>query len=469
MKHFGLVACVTGLALIAAIAWPAASNDKRLQGSWREKAKDGWIRVHLEGTPEEIGYQHGYLLASEIAEMQRVVSFELTSDSKKDYDFFRTAAETVLWPRIEPEYRAELQGIAEGVRAQGGKLDVYDIVVINAMMELTPYYTNWYNAKQHITDAPKPPTPEHCSAFVATGAYTKDGRIVIGHNNWTGYIDGSRWNIVFDIVPKHGYRILMDGLPGLIHSGDDFGVNSAGLAITETTISRFNGFDPNGVAEFVRARKAMQYAASIDEFTRIMRDGNNGGYANNWLVADTRTNEVASLELGLKNVALRRTKNGYFVGANFPVNEKLTREETNFDVTNMSESPNARRVRATELVEGAKGKIDVAFAKRYLSDHYDSYAKQEDPNERTLCGHIDLSPRGVPAWQPPYGAAGTVQAKAADWSLATSMAFEASFGHPCGRGFNAADYLAAHPEFAGMKELLRDLDSYSWTRVSVAR
>jgi len=28
-----------------------------------------------------------------------------------------------------------------------------------------------------------------------------------------------------------------------------------------------------------------------------MKDGNNGGYANNWLVADTRNNEIASLEL----------------------------------------------------------------------------------------------------------------------------------------------------------------------------
>ena len=50
-----------------------------------------------------------------------------------------------------------------------------------------------------------------------------------------------------------------------------------------------------------------------------MKDGNNGGYANNWLVADRKTNEIASLELGLKNVTLQRTKDGYFVGSNFPI------------------------------------------------------------------------------------------------------------------------------------------------------
>ena len=48
----------------------------------------------------------------------------------------------------------------------------------------------------------------------------------MGHNAWTDYIVGSRWNIVFDIVPAKGHRIIMDGLPGIIVSDDDFGVNS---------------------------------------------------------------------------------------------------------------------------------------------------------------------------------------------------------------------------------------------------
>jgi len=104
--------------------------------------------------------------------------------------------------------------------------------------------------------------------------------------------------VIFEITPAQGNRIIMDGMPGLIHSGDDFGINSAGMMITETTISGFSGFDPAGVPEFVRARKAMQYSNSIDDFARIMKEGNSGGYANNWLVADRKTNEVASLSSG---------------------------------------------------------------------------------------------------------------------------------------------------------------------------
>ena len=141
----------------------------------------------------------------------------------------------------------------------------------------------------------------HCSAFVATGSWTKDHQIVMAHNNWTTYVEGSRWKIIFDIVPQSGYRILMDGFPGMIASDDDFGVNSDGMMITETTITDFHGWDPNGKPEFVRARKAMQYATSIDDFVKIMLDGNNGGYANDWLLGDRKTGEIARFELGLKH------------------------------------------------------------------------------------------------------------------------------------------------------------------------
>src|SRR6185369_9815815 len=176
------------------------------------------------------------------------------------------------------------------------------------------------------------------------------------------------WNMVFDIAPLSGHRMLMDGFPGVIHSADDFGVNSAGIMITETTITRFHGWNPDGIPEFVRARKAMQYSSSIDEFAKWMSEDNNGGYANTWLVADRNTNEVASLELGLKNVTLRRTKDGYFVGSNFPVNEKLLTDETEFDAKDLGASANARHVRWEQLMEQNKGKIDVAAGQRFLAD-----------------------------------------------------------------------------------------------------
>jgi hypothetical protein len=373
-----------------------------------------------------------------------------------------------MWPHIEQEYREELQGITEGAKAAGATLDLWDVVALNAAEEWT-YYVEQYDKQHGIKSSASLVAPEHCSAFVATGSYTSDGKIVIAHNNWTNYLDGERWTIIFDIVPSRGQRVLMDGFPGAIHSADDFGVNSAGIIITETTISRFSGYNPAAIPEFVRARKAMQYSTSIDDFARLMKEGNNGGYANDWLVGDIRNNEIASLELGLKNVTLERKKDGYFVSSNFPINPKLIRQETAFDPNDMSLSANARHLRWNQLMAENKGKIDLAAAERFEADHYDTYAGKNEPSERTLCGHIDLSARGSQPWQAPFGIAGTVQNKATDAAMAAKMEFSAAAGHACGTDFNATEHVRAHPEFSWQKDLLRDMDSRPWTTFAVAK
>lgn len=445
----------------------AQPNQSELEGGFRSPAKNGWTFVHLQGTPHQIGYQHGYLLATEIQDMLSVVQLETRHDYRKDWAFFRGAAQNMMWPHIDREYREELQGIVDGAKAHGGNIDLWDVVALNGFLEWS-YYNREYD-KQHDIKTASLGVPEHCSAFVATGSYTRDGKAVIAHNNWTSYMEGARWTIIFDIAPAHGYRMLMDGAPGLIHSGDDFVVNSSGIAITETTIGHFYGYDTNGIPEFVRARKAAQYSASIDDFSRIMRAGNNGGYANTWLIADTRRNEIGRLELGLKNVTLETKTDGYFVGSNFPINSDLIRDETDYNPKDLSQSSAARHIRWNELMAEHKGKIDLALAQKFLGDHYDTYDKKEEPDERTLDGHIDLSPRGSGDWVGPYGMAGAVQNKAADANDIAHMTLTAAAGHACGKDFKAAPHIAEHPEFEWSKPLERDMDAYPWTAFTVAK
>ena len=47
------------------ISGKGAADNARLKGAYRFD-RNGWVYVHLEGSPERIGYQHGYLLAREI-------------------------------------------------------------------------------------------------------------------------------------------------------------------------------------------------------------------------------------------------------------------------------------------------------------------------------------------------------------------------------------------------------------------
>ena len=456
---------VLGCTLILSCTALAASGspDARLQNAYRFQ-QGGWTYVHLEGSPSDVGYQHGYLLAPEIADAFEAIKMFDTHQTQRDWEFFRTTARQMLWPHLEAEYQQELQGIADGVKAHGVDLDVYDIVALNAFEEVPDYYVPWLNKQEKSAKAPKLAAPGNCSAFIATGNMTKDHQIVIAHNNWTSYLAGERWVVIFDIVPDHGNRILMDGFPGVITSDDDFGVNSAGMMITETTITQFEGWDPNGKPEFVRSRKALQYANNVDDYVRIIKEGNNGGYANDWLIGDRKTGEIAYLELGLKNWWLGRTKNGYFVSSNFPRNVRVIKEETSFDPTDDSSSPNARHNRWEELMQQSAGQIDVAMAERFLSDHVDSFLKRDQADERGLCGHVDASPRGVKQWGwDAYNPGGAVQGKAMDSGMAAKMSFVARAGHPCGADFLAADFLEHHPEFAWQKPLLRDMKAGPWT------
>ena len=442
----------------------AGQSDARLQKAYRFQ-RGGWTYVHLEGSPAEVGFQHGYLLAPDIADAFEAIKLFDTRETQRDWEFFRTTARQMLWPHIDPEYQQELQGIADGVKAHGVDLDVYDIVALNAFEEVPDYYVPWLNKQQKSENAPKLTAPGNCSAFIATGSVTKDHQIVIAHNNWTSYLAGERWVVIFDIQPEHGNRILMDGFPGVIVSDDDFGVNSAGIMITETTITQFEGWDPNGKPEFMRARKALQYANNIDDYVRIIKEGNNGGYANDWLIGDRKTGEIAYLELGLKNTPLWRTKDGYFVSSNFARDPKVISEETpTFNAKDGSSSPNARHARWEQIMKQSRGKIDVTMAEQFLSDHVDSFEKKEQANERSLCGHVDASSRGVKEWGwDAYNPGGAVQGKATDSAMAAKMSFVARAGHPCGADFVAAEFLEKHPEFSWQKPLLRDMKAGPWT------
>lgn len=452
----------SAFALLFIVGVVYANTDPRIAKAYRED-RAGWIYIHVEGSPNEIGYQHGYLLAPEIDDAIKMMEFYLGRTTHKDWTFYRDAAGRMFWPKLSDEYKNEIEGIAEGLCARGKMYDKIDITALNGWIELAQYYLPRL-AERIKKGAGDNRAPGNCSAFISTGSYTSDGKIVMAHNSWVDYIIGERWNIIEDIVPEKGNRIFMDTFPGFIHSGDDFVENSAGILITETTIAQFKGFDENGVPEFMRAREAEQYSNSIDDFVRIMTTRNSGGYANDWLVGDAKTNEIARLELGLKNYKVWRTKDGCYVGSNFPSDEKIIREETTFNVNNIHSSMNDRKLRWEKLMQQYKGKIDAKLAEQFLGDHFDQVRGKEMDDACVLCGHTDEDPRGIPQWDwAPYTPGGAVQGKVTTTDMAGKMELWAHMGHPCGESFIASKFFHEHPKFKWQGRYLHDMLSYPWT------
>ena len=447
-------------------------------GSGFREEQAGWIFVHLEGEPAERGLQYGVLMAPEINEFISVLKVYLKENTGKEWSFFRHAVQSFMMDKLGEEYLAEIAGIAGGMRLMGMTVDTLDIVAQNAFFELADYYLPWLEGK---TDGQKQwgrriKPPLRCSAFIATTPYTKTGRIVMGHNSWDDYILGQRFNVILDIHPSSGYRVMLQCAPGFIHSGTDFAINSGGIVITETTIGNFKGFDTNGIPEFVRARRAAQYSESLDDFVRIMSKGNNGGYANTWLIGDTKSNEIGKLELGLLNVTFSRSKTGFYDGENYVDDSKMIREEcaptlwetlSNWpdDLANAN-CVTARRMRWYTLMEEHKGAVDAQLAMQFEADQFEQALGRINPGGFVLMARMEITdiPEIQGAEAPrPFGAN---EAKVVTAELAEKMRFWARMGHPDGSEFQWSRFLSDYPQFAWQAPYLKNLVRHPWTLFS---
>ncbi len=244
----------------------------------------GWINVHIEGKPYERGYQYGYLLANEIVEYINKLGIQVNKDDPKSgwYDK-RFIADAFMLRKYEEEYLTEMKGIADGVNKAGAKLfkgevDLIDIVTMNSAIDIdyagyamrtTPNPLSGENFLKSEDELNIPERLHKCSSFLANKSSTKDGRIVFGQIfMWGGYT-GPHWNVITDIVPDKGNRLVYQTFPGGIHSGADFYINESGIMIGETTVSQ-TPFNPDGSPQSNRIRKAAQYANSIDDVVKIM-------------------------------------------------------------------------------------------------------------------------------------------------------------------------------------------------------
>jgi hypothetical protein len=379
------------------------------------------------------------------------------------WQFFVNASEKVFYRHIDQEYIEEMKGIAAGASLRGTNITLQDILAWNAYDELVNSW--WPVQKDTVYSADR----EHCSAFIATGSYTSDGKIVVAHNTWDDFFMGQFANLLLDIVPDKGRHIFMQSYPGFIDSYTDFFVTDAGIVGTETTIGDFNKYSENKTPEFARARSAMQYAESLDQWMSIMKRDNSGGYANSWLLGDINTNEIVLFELGLNYSNVTRNKDGYFIGYNEASDPRIRNLEGDSSLHLDIRGPvGARMVRLNQLMRENKGRIDSNLAKSILADHYDVYLKKLNPGSRTIDGHYELDAREylTVAGRPPYQPKGALDGKVMDSSLAKNMSFWARWGNSAGMPFVADDFLKEHPQYEYLRGYLKDRPEKPWSLFS---
>jgi hypothetical protein len=288
----------------------------------------GWTFVHIEGEPYARGVQYGTLLSREICSyIEKLAVGANAADPKDGWSSMRTLTDALLFRKYDEEFLLEMKGISDGAAKAGGMIlgrpiELLDVVTMNSSVDLgqldgalakttSPLSGRTFHADEDEVAAPE--RLHKCSSFLANGSATPDGGIVFGQIfMWNGY-QGVHWNVICDVVPAKGHRLVYETFPGGIHSGADFYINDAGIMIGETTVMQ-SPFDMEGTPQSSRIRKAAQYAESIDDVVRILTEKNNGLYTNDWLIGDAKSNETAILLLGTKKWHLWRSGKHDFPG-----------------------------------------------------------------------------------------------------------------------------------------------------------
>ncbi|MBV9302764.1 MAG: hypothetical protein JOY62_10835 [Acidobacteriaceae bacterium] len=406
-----------------AASWPSREAVRTFGPAYRYPAA-GWIYLHIEGKPYDRGYQHGYLMAKEIPEYLTRCAIELAGKAdKQSWDAYRTSADALFLRGFDREILEEMRGIADGANAAGakfldGKLDLIDIVLANTTVEMgelasampmTPTGLESIHFDIPSYGKRRDSVMDHCSAFAATGSATRDGKIIVGHVTWWPQTLAEQTNIMLDIKPEAGHRMLIQSYPGGIESGTDWYQNDAGVILTETTI-RQTPFNAQGTPVAFRARMAIQYGGNIDEVVQQLGTRNNGLYTNEWIIGDAKNNEIAMYELGTNHTKLWRSSKDEWFGdtPGFYWGDNNAKDLT----INLEYLPDPHG--APEYIPYVADVRDLAWM-----DLYNKYK-----------GQIDLQ-FGFKAFdQTPLISSGTMDAKIATSDMANHMMVWAEFGRP---------------------------------------
>jgi hypothetical protein len=236
--------------------------------------------LYLQGTPYDIGYQHGYLLKDRIGpDLEGFI--QLAERWGCDY-----ANLTNTWALLKPfvpfEYLQEMQGLSD---ASGFPLD-------------------------RIEAAHAIPAIFHCSSIAAWNQASPAAELYLSRSldfpidiidNSTG-IALQENTIIMVVVPASGIPFLSIGWAGFI--GSVGGINNASIAIAEAGSSTTD-FDYRGFDMIFRVRKALEQSQNLDQAVSILIEPNRtAGY--NFIVADGKTKDARVIEV---------TKNTFYVGA----------------------------------------------------------------------------------------------------------------------------------------------------------
>ncbi|MCX5757605.1 MAG: C45 family autoproteolytic acyltransferase/hydrolase, partial [Candidatus Hydrogenedentes bacterium] len=255
------------------------------------RVADQWLVV-MEGTPSEMGFQHGRLLAKPIRHIIKE-GYMLKAFYSRGYtkEYIDAQSER-MEKHFPPEYIEEMRGLVKGLEAAGVQDIVYeDIRTAVTQAELAHHRPN---EPPELKRPDTSPPPQQCSNFAVWGKWTKDGRLLHGRNLDWNIADGAQENALILVWrPVNGVPFMMLGWTGGI--GSVSGMNAKGITIGEmTSVSSEESFD--GLPLMLIMRRALETAGTLDEAVAVIQKGpRTTGW--NFVIGDGKIPSARALEV----------------------------------------------------------------------------------------------------------------------------------------------------------------------------
>lgn len=275
-----MIACAAGIAAVAQspatgeLAIPKLIEQPKValldqEGAGKLYQVEGQLLLVMEGTPAEMGFQHGRLLAKRIHHIVKE-GYMAKAFYARGYTLeYINAQSERMEKHFPPEYIEEMRGIVKGLQAAGvSDINYEEIRSAVTQAEIAHHPAN--EPPEFKTPATTPP-PQQCSNFAVWGKWTKDGHLLHGRNlDWN--IDGGAQEDAVLLVwhPATGIPFMMLGWSGGIASVS--GMNAQGITIGEmTSVSTDETFD--GLPLMLMMRRVLETAATLDEAVAVIQKG----------------------------------------------------------------------------------------------------------------------------------------------------------------------------------------------------
>jgi hypothetical protein len=315
------------------------------EGGRRERM-NGYLVLHLQGTPEEMGRQHGLLCKREVQRMVKDLLLEGECASREQHARMVQGA-MVMEKYLEPEFRRELRSLAEAAEVEYG-----DIVLAQLFGDVQRAQRSSSGGTRVRDDSGmgvSPMTdPWQCTSFAVFGPATRTGECIVGRNMdfWDHGV--SSWGgVLIHYRPDRGLPFVTTSWVGIINGWT--AMNTAGIVSANN--SSFDGKSDSfeGLSTCFMVRKVAQYAKTVDEGVEIVKSTPRA-CGTNLIVAGGNPPNAAMVEFDHQEVGVRYAQDGWVAADNSF--QALYRTRSSYSYLGY------RAERLKDLIEENYGKID---------------------------------------------------------------------------------------------------------------